>query len=278
MAAPMVEKAVVLAAGRGSRMQRSASGVPLDGATAEAVQTGRKTMIPLHGRPFLDYVLHSLLEVGYAPVCLVVAPGADDLRRRYERMAALPGGPPLRFAVQARPRGTADALLAARDFTGDDPFLVVNADNLYPRAVLERLRTEVPPALPAFDPEGLLEGNVPRERLAEMALLRIGTDGALEDIVEKPDPGEMPEGSAVSMNIWTFTPAIFEACRAIPPHPVRGEVELPVAVRRGVREGSLRIHTFPVRGPVWDLTRATDIAPVARALADLTVALPEAGV
>jgi dTDP-glucose pyrophosphorylase len=277
MAEPRVDKAVVLAAGRGSRMQRSASGIPLDGATTAAVQAGRKTMIPLHGRPFLDYVLHSLLEVGYAPVCLVVAPGADDLRRRYGRMAALPGGPPLRFAVQARPRGTADALLAARDFTGEDPFLVVNGDNLYPRAVLERLRAEEPPALPAFEPEGLLEGNVPRERLSEMALLRIGPDGALEDIVEKPGPGEMPAESAVSMNIWTFTPAIFEACRAIHPHPVRGEVELPVAVRRAVQEGGMRFHTFPVRAPVWDLTRATDIERVARALADLTVLLPEVG-
>ena len=36
------------------------------------------------------------------------------------------------FAEQAEPKGTADAVLAVERFTGSSPFLVLNADNLYP--------------------------------------------------------------------------------------------------------------------------------------------------
>jgi glucose-1-phosphate thymidylyltransferase len=275
MTATLIRKAVVLAAGRGSRMRRTVGEAVLSGAVEQAVRSGRKMLIPAGGRPFLDHVLQSLVDAGYDRLCLVLAPDADEVRERYAPLTGTDTGPRLSFAEQAEPRGTADALLAATDFIGEDPFLVLNADNLYPHEVLIALRELPPPALPAFAADGLATGNVPPERIAEMALLRIDAEGWLTDLVEKPGPGEADPGHrAVSMNCWTFTPAILEACRTIPPHPVRGEVELPLAARWAVRHLGLRIRTFPVSAPVWDLTRATDIASVERALEGSRVTLP----
>ena len=66
-------------------MRASVPDPPLDPAQAAAANAGLKTMIPIHGRPFLDYVLHALSEAGYDDVGLVVTtdhPARDYYRAR----------------------------------------------------------------------------------------------------------------------------------------------------------------------------------------------------
>src|SRR4030095_13914791 len=127
-------KAVVLAAGAGRRMRRTDSISHLSSAQTEAAESGQKAMMPVgHGasRPFLDYILSALADAGCRSVCLVIGRDHDVVRRYYEH-----DRPPHRirveFAVQESPEGTAHALLTAESFTGDDAFLTLNADNLYP--------------------------------------------------------------------------------------------------------------------------------------------------
>src|SRR5262245_49536823 len=117
-------------------------------AQSRVAETGVKGMIPFR-RPFLDYVLSALADAGCHDVCLVIGPEHDIVREHYERTH-----PPRRvrvaFAIQAEPRGTADAVLAARGFAGDDPFLVLNADNYYPVETLHALVDLDGQGLPAF--------------------------------------------------------------------------------------------------------------------------------
>src|SRR6185437_5945109 len=124
---------------------------------------------------------------GFSRICLVISPGDVAIRARYSTQLRLERLE-IAFAQQATARGTADALLAARDFAGDDEFLVLNADNYYPVAGLEWLRDSGEPATLAFARGGLLRsGQIEADRLARYALLDVGADGYLRDVVEKPD-------------------------------------------------------------------------------------------
>jgi len=98
--------------------------VTLDAAQAAAADRGIKAMMPIGpgGRPFLDFILSALADAGYTDVCLVVGPDHRAMRDHYAQVSRLG----ITFAVQAEPRGTADALLAAEPFASGEDVLVMN--------------------------------------------------------------------------------------------------------------------------------------------------------
>ena len=145
---------------------------------------------------------------------MIIGPEHDELRSHYA-VEDPPKRVRISFAVQVEPRGTADAVMAARQFADGDHFLVVNSDNYYPVDVMADLRRLGCSALPGFEREGLVQqGNVDPERVARFALLRVTRDDFLEAIVEKPDAATlvaMGPDALVSMNCWRFDKAIFDA-------------------------------------------------------------------
>lgn len=265
-------RAVILAAGAGSRMRRPDGGAVLEPEQATMADAGMKAMIPI-GRPFLDYVLSALADAKCDEACVVVGPEHGAMRDYYERQAR-PRRIRLAFAVQARPLGTADALLAAEPFVAGEPFLALNADNYYPVDVLAALRRLAQPGLPAFSVESLLaDGRIPPERIGAYALLDIGPDGYLRRIVEKPGAAAVSapaHGTRVSMNLWHFSPEIFRACREVAPSS-RGELELPHAVQHAISAHGARFRALPVHAPVLDLSSRADVAAVAAALEGVEV-------
>ncbi len=264
---PAVSKAVVLARGLGTRMRREDAGAALDDAQAAVAARGVKAMIPI-GRPFLDFALSALADAGCTDVCIVVAPGPNEIRDHYTRT------PPERvrvsFSIQEEPRGTADALLAAEAFAAGDRVLMVNSDNYYPPAALAALCAAPGSAVLGFERDALIrESNIEEARVLRYALLALGSDGALVRIVEKPDEATaraFGDGALVSMNAWLFTPVIFDACRRVTPSP-RGELELQDAVRIAIEEMGERIDVVRVAAGVLDLSSRGDIASVRERLA-----------
>ena len=123
-------KAVILARGLGTRMQREAEGVELDEETKRAANTGMKAMIPVEGRPFLDYGIQELLDAGLSQICLVIGPSHDTLRNYYAGLSARAENFTISFAYQEHADGTAKAVAAAREFVGEDEFIVVNCDKI----------------------------------------------------------------------------------------------------------------------------------------------------
>ena len=263
----LIMKAVVLARGRGTRMQRATPGATGDPAQARIADSGVKAMIPFR-RPFLDYVLSALADAGANDVCLVIAPGPSIIRDYYD--AHPTARVRVAYAVQQEPLGTADAILAARTFAGTHGFLVLNSDNYYPVAVLRALAELDGPGLPAFQRSALIaESNIGPERMRSYAMLTVDADGDLVDIVEKPDAAtfvRFGDDVSVSMNCWRFDASIFEACERIQ-QSVRGELELPNAVRYAVRTMGVRFRTIPFATGVLDLSSREDIADVERRLA-----------
>ena len=266
-------------------MRASDPSARLTPAQQSAADAGLKAMIPLNGRPFLDYILSSLADAGVQHVALVVAPAHAALRDYYSQSP--PERTRLDYVVQDQPLGTADAVRAAESWVQGEPFLALNADNLYPVPVLSELAALSEPALPAFDPEDLVRSsNIPAERIRSFAFLDVDERGYLAGIVEKPKEGLLPQqvlppkggshgtqttggihGNAkfISMNCWRFDERIFQACRDVP-LSARGEYELPEAVGVAVRHG-VRFRTFAARGPVFDLSTKSDPTDVSRRLA-----------
>lgn len=277
-----IQKAVILARGLGSRMRRDDAAASLNEQQARIAGAGVKALIPVGAgtggtpaRPFLDYVISALADVGITDVCLVIGPEHDAIREYYGG-AGSPTRLKVHFAIQHEPRGTADAVLAAEGFAAGDHVMVLNSDNYYPSAAYLALSQFGGAALPGFDREALVRhSNIDPERIRSFALLETSAEGYLLDIVEKPDTAtfeHMGEHALVSMNLWALPPEIYDACRQIQPSS-RGELELPDAVRYAIRQRNALFRVFPIAEGVLDLSSRGDVAAVGQALAPLTVRL-----
>jgi glucose-1-phosphate thymidylyltransferase len=224
-------------------------------------------MIPI-GRPFLDYVISALADGGITDVVLVIGPDQLEVREYFSRTA-----PPRRvrvsFAEQAEAKGTADAVLAAEHSVGSTPFLVLNADNLYPATAVRDLAAIGGNGLVCFDADALVQkSNIDADRVLRFALCDVDADGWLKEIVEKP-AADHPLASRperlVSMNLWSFTPEFFEVCRRTKPS-ARGELEIQGAVSIAMKDLGLRFRAVRSKEGVLDLSTRTDIAAVASRL------------
>jgi glucose-1-phosphate thymidylyltransferase len=267
-----IDKAVILAAGLGTRMRKTSADAHLSQAQARVADSGVKALIPID-RPFLDYVLTTLADAGYRRICLVIGPEHDELREYYGHTLQ-PKRLTIEFAVQPEPLGTANAVQAVEAFAGGGPFVVLNSDNHYPLESMQALRTADGPALPGFQREGLITlSNIPAERILRFAICQTDADGYLTRIIEKPDPATvaaLAEPICVSMNVFRFGPAIFDACGRIGKSS-RGEYELPNAVQYALEHMGERFRVLPFNAPVLDLSSRADVEPVTRMLAGMEV-------
>ena len=258
-------KAVVLAAGRATRMRRPDPAARLTPEQSEAADRGWKGLMPIRGRHFLDYSLSVLADAGIENACLVVPKNDGALR---ERLGEADGRVRIAFAEQAEPAGSADALLAAEAFAAGGDVLALNSDNLYPVSAVRALAELAGPGLPVFERETLLaKSNFTRERVDAFAVLDVGPDGFLRGIVEKAPGAAGSRGRVLlSMNLWRFSPSIFEACRRVPVS-ARGERELPQAVAWSIVHQGERFRAVPCAEGVLDLSTRADVADVERRLA-----------
>jgi glucose-1-phosphate thymidylyltransferase len=266
--------AVILARGLGTRMRREDTGAALGDEQARVAATGVKAMIPI-GRPFLDYILSGLADAGLRDVCLVIGPEHGAVREYYGGASA-PARVRLEFAVQEQPLGTADAVAASADAVGSRDFLVLNSDNYYPVEAYRALAALEGPGLVAFERDAMIrDSNVPADRVRQFAVVRIGDDDSMVDVIEKPDAATLAAfGDEVylSMNCWRFDTSVLDACRRVPLSS-RGERELTDAVRLARREAGTSFRVIRMKAGVLDLSSRGDIAGVAGRLAGVEVRL-----
>lgn len=272
MQQPATRSAVILARGLGTRMRRSDPGVTLGEDQEDAADQGMKGMIPI-GRPFLDYVVSALADAGFERVCLVIGPEHRAVVTHYT-VASPPTRISIDFAIQEKPLGTADAVLAAETFCGDEPFVVLNSDNYYPADALAALRVTQPPAIAGFARSSLVaEGNVSPERVARFGALTVDDDGWLAGIV--PRPGDSVDDSGevyASMNCWLFDKRIFDACRLVAMSP-RNELELPRAVQLAIDTMEMKFTVLRLHVPVLDMSTRGDVSSVEKKLKSVNVRL-----
>lgn len=267
-----VTTAVILARGLGTRMRAPDPSAALSAEQAGAASIGYKALMPIGAHRLVDYGMSALAAAGIERIVLVVGPEHDDFRSHIDSL-------PLEritvdLAVQEKPEGTADAVLSTAEILGEEPFLVVNGDNLYPVDSLHDLAVHGGNALLGFDRAALVAGsNIPAERIAAFALIDV-VSGRLAEIVEKPAPAVVETRGAhalISMNAFAFTREVFDACRRIAPS-ARGEFEIVDAVRI-LRDSADGVAVLPTAGAVLDLSRREDIGGITALLAGAEVTL-----
>lgn len=264
-------KALILARGLGTRMQRDEAGAQLTDEQKQLAGQGAKGLLPIAGRPFLDYLVAELLDAGMKQIALVIGPEHDLLREYIESANRRIGeSGRLAFVIQEQPLGTANAVLAGKHFAGADDTIVLNSDNLYSTETLKLLVAAPVGAsyVAGYDRDALMgRSNIEAERVQRLAVVQADGDGDMIRIVEKP---EEPEAFAtqgrvlLSLNCFRFSPRIYEACAEVPKSS-RGEYELPDAVALMQRRGE-PVKVLYTTGLFIDMTSRADIAEVERLL------------
>jgi len=267
MKSTIVKKAVILAGGRGTRMKEEIEGLELDEKSRELAEKGLKGLIPIdeQGKCFLDYSLDRLINSGYEQVCFVVSPEHDDFKKHFI------GNKKVKFAIQDKPLGTSDAIYAARDFVGNDNFVVLNGDNLYSEHVLQKLRESNGDVCccPGYDQEGLIrKSKIDIRRVKKWAVMKTDENWFLKEIEENSEKREnyvVGKKIIISMNVFRFTPEIFVACKNINLSK-KGEYEIASALQYGIDKLGMKVKVFYVNEGVFDLTSRTDIKIVREVL------------
>lgn len=243
-------------------MRAETVGVDLTPEQQRIADTGIKALVPVaNGKTLLELIVGNLYAAGFSEICLVIGPEHDAIREYCSAKEIA-----VSFATQVEPNGTADAVLAAENCVGSNEiFLVVNSDNLYPVESLRRLRETARPAMLAFERAALIEkSNIDAKRIAKFATIEIDDEGQrLLSVLEKPEKVEAY--SLVSMNAWLFSPAIFDACRAIGPSE-RGEYEITTAVQYAINSLGVEFTAVKTDEGVIDLSSRSDIESVSRFL------------
>lgn len=273
-----ISKAVITAAGRGARQY-------------PASDTVQKAMLPLVDRdgltkPVLQIIAEEALESGVEEICVVVAPGDESYyRRHFEAYAAtlqssFPGvawaeeqlrrlaelGRRVSFAVQPEPHGYGHAVWCAKEFVGDQPFLLLLGDHLYisrssarcSRQLLD-LASEEACAVSAVQAtrEHLIHqyGTVSGKRLHDRPDVWV-----IDEILEKPTPTlaelrlQVPGLRAghflCFFGMHVLTPAVFEILDELVAGDVRegGQIQLTTALNAlARREKYLALETKGTR-------------------------------
>src|SRR5262245_28685362 len=108
-------RAVILAAGEGLRLR-------------PFTLTRPKVMLPVAGRPILEYVVEALKENGVTDITMVIGYQKERIQTYFENGRRF--GVSINYAVQAKQLGTAHALLQAKGAAAEGPVLVLPGDNL----------------------------------------------------------------------------------------------------------------------------------------------------
>ena len=125
---------------------------------------GPKEMVPVAGRPAIDWVLAECAASGIDEILVVSAPGKEALARH---LARVPG---VDIVVQTEPRGLADAIRLGRDFSAHQPLAVALPDNIF---------VATPPAL-AQVVDGAKKNIVAIVEISAREAARKGATAALE--------------------------------------------------------------------------------------------------
>lgn len=227
---PRVRRAVLLAAGRGSRLRPHTDTVP-------------KPLLPWRERPTLDHLVDALEAAGVAEIVLVTGHLAGAIDAWIAARATRPGGASISTVRQSTLAGTADALERVADARPGflaERFLLAATDYLVEPGFLESFL--------AFDASHDAGASVSLKRLAaDGAAARSSArfagnvparegDGAhVLEIVEKPAPGTAPSDVAGNL-IFTMPPEVVDHVRATAAS-ARGEREVQSALNAWLAAG-----------------------------------------
>ncbi|MBW6437316.1 phosphocholine cytidylyltransferase family protein [Actinoplanes hulinensis] len=232
-------RGIILAAGRGSR---------LGGLTAERP----KCLVPLAGRPLLDWQRAALTAAGISDLAVVVG-----YRRELVDAADLT----VLHAARWAETNMVGSLLAAEKWLSAGPCVVSYADIVYSAATVRRLAAAPGELAIAYDPAW---AELWRRRFADprddAETFRLAADGALADIGARPATMEEVQGQY--MGLLRFTPPAWSAVRALLDTLSPAEVDAldMTSLLRMLLSAGRRIETVACDGAWGEVDSGTDLA------------------
>src|SRR5436309_9318510 len=206
-----INQAVILAAGRGTRMRELTAEIP-------------KPKIVVRGKPVLQYIIEGLRDAGIHKVLIVIGYHADAVRNFFGDGSRWSIG--IQYATQTVQDGTGRVVDLARDFVGQSPFVLSYGDIFvdptnYKRVV--SLPENVETIITVIRGEDVSKGGA----------VFVNEQMELVDILEKAQPSEAAGWRPISecavpfynAGLYAFRASIFKFTGKLEPSP-RGEYEL----------------------------------------------------
>lgn len=219
---PRIDQAVILAAGRGTRMREMTAALP-------------KPMLEVRGKPVLRHIIDGLRAAGVRRFLVVIGYRGDVVRNHF--------GDEVEYATQMVQDGTGRVVDLARDFVGDAPFILSYGDILVDPANYARVVDL------ADDVDSIV--TVKRgEDVSKGGAVFVNEQMELVDLREKTKPGELAS-PWYNAGVYAFRPNIFEFTAKLQPSP-RGEYELTDAIRDLARSGE-KVRVLELTGAWADV-------------------------
>lgn len=183
-----------------------------------------KPMVEVKGKPILESIVRGLVANGITDVLLIVGYRKDVIIDHFGDGEGF--GCRISYIEQVVQDGTGRVVELARDFAGNDPFLLSYGDILVPP-------DSYAPLVDFTDVDGKLTVKIDEDVRKGGAVFI--EDGRVTDLIEKPKEGQ-PTSPYYNAGIYAFSPSIFEYTAKLELSP-RGEYELTDAIRDQVRDG-----------------------------------------
>lgn len=228
-------KAVILAAGKGTRMGDLTTDIP-------------KPMLPVRGKPVLEHIVEGLCDEAGIKDFFIITGWCGHVIRDY-----FADGQKWKVNVsygeQVVQDGTGKAPELAKEWIGADKFLLTYGDILLSPPTDYKLLAE------SFREDGVIAvKKVSDEELAKGGAVVLSPEGFMINLVEKAGVGQIPANAFYNAGIYLLTPGIFSYTAKLEKSP-RGEYEFTDALKASMKAGdrlrgvTLRREWADVRDP-----------------------------
>lgn len=214
-------KAIILCAGYGKRLK-------------PYTDKFQKSMIPVHGKPVLEYILEALISVGFKRLIFVVGYRKEQIITHFG--GGINWNIEIEYVEQKKLNGTGGAVLLCENNINNDHFFLTWGDVLVEYSVYEKIINE----FKTHNDEFILVANHTNDPYLGAAIISEGD--YLVDIVEKPPKG-MSATRFNNSGIFILSRQVFGVLKNLEPS-IRGEIELPDAIRWGIAHDNWKVRVL----------------------------------
>ena len=219
-------KGLILSGGAGTRLR------PI-------THTSAKQLVPIANKPILFYGIEAMAEAGITEIGIIISPETgDDIRDAVGDGSTF--GVSVTYLVQDEPLGLAHCVRIAREFLGENDFVMYLGDNMLEENLIgfvdefaQRRSHEFVSDSPAAQ---ILLTKVDDPR--SFGVAEVTPEGRVVRLVEKP---QNPPSDLALVGVYLFDKRIHDAVEAIEPSP-RGELEITDAIQWLIDEGFDVVH------------------------------------